>query len=78
LADQVRQELKSNSSISGGMSKLRISLNSGKATLRGTVKSDQEKQDVEKAVQKVTGVTSVQNQLRVSSSSGQSGADESK
>ena len=78
LADQVRQELRSNSAISGGMSRLRISLDNGKATLRGTVKSDQEKQDIEKSVQKVTGVTSVQNELRVSSNSGQTGTDENK
>jgi osmotically-inducible protein OsmY len=78
LADQVRQELSSNSAVSGGMSRLRISLENGKATIRGTVKSDQEKQDIEKSIQKVTGVTSVQNELRVSSNSGQSGTDESK
>jgi osmotically-inducible protein OsmY len=78
LADQVRQELRSNSAFNAGMSRLRISLDNGKATLRGTVKSDQDKQDAEKAVQKVTGVTSVQNELRVSSSSGQSGTEESK
>ena len=78
LADQVRQELSSNSAVSSGMSRLRISLDNGKATIRGTVKSDQEKQDIEKSVQKVTGVTSVQNELRVSSNSGQSGTDESK
>jgi osmotically-inducible protein OsmY len=66
LADQVRQELRSDTSISGAFSRLRISLDNGKATLRGVVKSEEDKQNVEKAVQKITGVTSVQNELRVS------------
>ena len=72
LADQVRQQLRSDTSISGAFSRLRISLDNGKATLRGSVKSDEDKQNVEKAVQKITGVTSVQNELRVSGSSSSS------
>jgi len=69
LADQMRQDLRADTSLSGSSSRLRISLDNGKATLRGFVKSEEDKQKIEKAVQKVTGVTSVQNELRVSSSS---------
>jgi osmotically-inducible protein OsmY len=72
LADQVRQELRGDSTFSGSSSRLRISLDNGKATLRGFVKSEDDKQKVEKAVQKITGVTSVQNELRVSASSSSS------
>lgn len=78
LADQVKQELKADTSLTGFSSRLRISLDNGKATLRGSVKTDAEKQKVEKAVEKITGVTSVQNELRVSSGSGQSDSTESK
>jgi osmotically-inducible protein OsmY len=39
---------------------------SGAVTLRGVVKSEQEKQDLERLARKVTGVTSVDNQLEVS------------
>jgi osmotically-inducible protein OsmY len=77
LADQVRQELKGDTSLSGSFSSLRISLENGKATLRGFVKSDQDKQNVEKSVQKITGVTSVQNELRVSGGSSSSSSDSS-
>jgi osmotically-inducible protein OsmY len=35
------------------------------------VKTDEEKQKIEKAIQTVTGVTSVENQLRVGFSEGQ-------
>jgi osmotically-inducible protein OsmY len=72
LADQVKQQLRSDTSISGAFSRLRVSLDNGKATLRGSVKSDEDKQNVEKAVQKITGVTSVQNELQVSGSSSSS------
>ena len=47
---------------------LRIRIENGKATLRGTVKTEDEKKKIESAVQQVTGVTSVENQLRVGAS----------
>ena len=78
LADQVRQELRSNTALMGSMSRLRISLENGKATLRGTVKTDEEKQKIEQSIQKVTGVTSVQNELRVSATAGANETNESK
>jgi osmotically-inducible protein OsmY len=65
LADQVRQALRAETSLSGAFSRLTISLDNGKATLHGLVKSEDDKQRVETAVQKITGVTSVQNDLRV-------------
>jgi osmotically-inducible protein OsmY len=79
LADQVRQDLRADTSLAGSFSRMRISLENGKATLRGFVKTDADKQKVEKAVQKITGVTSVQNELRVGGSfSGQTDSNESK
>jgi len=80
LADQVHQELRTDSSLAASMSSVRISIENGKAVLRGSVKSDEDKQKIEKSIQKVTGVTSVENQLRVSGSGGASatGSTESK
>ena len=49
----------------GGMSNLKIEVNDGKATLKGNVNSEDEKSKIEAAIQKVNGVTSVDNQLQV-------------
>ena len=49
---------------------VRIKIEDGKATLRGTVKSEEEKKQVETTVQQVSGVTSVDNKLKVSGTQG--------
>ena len=69
LAKQMRQDLKNDSSISGMMENVKIDISDGKATLTGNVNSEDEKSKLESAVTKVSGVTSVDNQLKVGSSS---------
>jgi osmotically-inducible protein OsmY len=78
LADQIKQELGADTSLAGAMSGLRIMIDNGKATLRGSVKTEEEKQKIEKSIQKVTGVTSVENQLRVGADAGQTDSSSNK
>jgi osmotically-inducible protein OsmY len=66
LGQKIMQELRSNTSLAASIPMLRISLNNGKVVLKGNVKSETEKQQIESAVQRVTGVTTVDNQLQVS------------
>lgn len=68
LAQQITQQLRADSSLSSILPQVRISINNGKATVTGSVRSQQEKQQIESALQKVSGVTSVENQVQVSSS----------
>src|SRR5207248_3650915 len=51
---------------------VKINIENGKATLQGTVKSQDEKLKIETAVQKVTGITSLDDQLRIGSARGAS------
>ena len=44
---------------------VQVTVSNGKATLTGTVKSEAEKQQVETTAKQVSGVTSVDNQLKV-------------
>ncbi|HET7626042.1 MAG TPA: BON domain-containing protein [Verrucomicrobiae bacterium] len=68
LAQQITQDLRSDSSLSSALSQVRISLENGKVTLQGSVPNEQKKKDIESAVQKISGVSSVDNQLQVGSS----------
>ena len=45
---------------------VRITIEDGKATIKGAVKSEDQKQQIEKAIQQVSGVNSVDDQLKVS------------
>ena len=69
LGQQVVQELKTDTSLAALLPKIRLNVESGKITLSGTVKSEDQKQKIESAVKRVTGVANVEDHLRVSVSS---------
>jgi trimeric autotransporter adhesin len=66
LGQKIQQEIRNESSLAGQLSSVKVMVDNGKIMLSGAVKSDDQKQAVEKAVQRVTGVTSVDNQIQVS------------
>jgi osmotically-inducible protein OsmY len=68
LAQQIEQELQSETSLGGIGSQVQISLNNGIVTLRGSAKSEQQKRQIESTIQRVAGISSVDDQLQVSSS----------
>jgi osmotically-inducible protein OsmY len=68
LVTEVRQAITADTTLSASLPNIQISEDGGKVTLRGKVKSEQEKKDIEALVQKTTGVTSVDNQLEISTS----------
>jgi osmotically-inducible protein OsmY len=71
LGQQVVQELKTDTSLAALLPKIRLNVESGKITLSGTVKSEDQKQKIESAVKRVSGVANVEDHLRVSASSGE-------
>jgi osmotically-inducible protein OsmY len=79
LGQKVMQELRTDATLAGQISAIRLSVDNGKIALRGTVKSEDQKKSIEAAVQRVTGVASVDNQLQVSATpTGTSDADQNK
>jgi osmotically-inducible protein OsmY len=68
LAQQISQELRADAGLASSISQISISVTDGKVSLRGNVRNDQQKRQIESAIQRVTGVSSVENQLRVGSS----------
>jgi len=69
LGRQIAQELRTNATLATVLPKIRINVESGKITLSGTVKSEDQKKKIESAVQRVTGVVNMEDHLRVSASS---------
>jgi len=49
------------------ISTVKVRIENGRAILTGTVKSEDEKKEIENALQRVSTVTNVDNQLQVSS-----------
>lgn len=70
LAQQISQELRADASLASAISQVGISVNDGRVTLQGTVKNEVQKREIESAIERATGVSSVDNQLRVSASPG--------
>jgi osmotically-inducible protein OsmY len=68
LGQQILKDVRADTALVALVPTIKIKVDDGKVTLRGTVKSEQEKQNLEASVQKVSGVTSVDNQLKVSGS----------
>jgi len=66
VGQQITQQLRTDSSLAAVLPLIRINIENGKATLRGSVKSEDQKKQIETSIQQVTGVTSVDNQLKVS------------
>jgi osmotically-inducible protein OsmY len=69
IVKQLGEQLRADSSLAGVLTQIRIAVDNGKATLTGNVRDEQQKRQIESAVQRATGITSVDNQLQVSSSS---------
>jgi osmotically-inducible protein OsmY len=69
LAQQINQELRTDASLAAAVSQVNVTVANGRVTLRGTVKNEVQKREIESAIQRATGVSSVDNQLRVSSTS---------
>jgi osmotically-inducible protein OsmY len=67
LAQQISQELRSDASLASAITQVSISVNDGQVTLRGSVRSEVQKREIEAAIQRATGVSSIDNQLRVGS-----------
>jgi hypothetical protein len=65
LGQKVMQELRTDATLAGQISAVRLSVDNGKITLRGTAKSEDQKKSIESAVQRVTGVATVDNQIQV-------------
>jgi hypothetical protein len=66
LGRQILREVRTDSSLSGMMSGVKFAIDNGKVTLTGSVRSEEQKKNIETSVKKVTGVSSVENQLQVS------------
>jgi len=66
VAQRIIEKVRADSSLSGVLPLVRINVEDGKATLKGTVKTEEQKEQIEKSVEEVSGVTSVDNQLKVS------------
>ena len=65
IGQRIVTELQSDSAVAGTIPMVQISVDNGKATLTGTVDTQEEKRMIEADVHNVAGVTSVKNKLRV-------------
>jgi osmotically-inducible protein OsmY len=63
IARRIRRDLTSNDQFSTTAKNIKIISTNGKVTLRGPVKTDQERQAIADLAQKVAGVTELDNQL---------------
>ncbi len=63
LAKYVQDNLAARSEFSQSLNNLRITANGGRVTLEGAVNSQAERRDINNAVEKMPGVTSVDNKL---------------
>ena len=75
LGQQVVQELKTDTTMAALLPTVKMSIDNGKVTLKGTVKSEDQKKKIESAVQRVTGVSNVDDQLQVSAGSAETGTN---
>jgi osmotically-inducible protein OsmY len=65
IGRQVMQELRSDATLGAMFSQIKINVDSGKVTLKGNVKSEEQKKNAESIAQKVTGVSTIDNQITV-------------
>jgi hyperosmotically inducible periplasmic protein len=66
ITQQIRQAVTKDDSLSTSAQNVKIITQDGKVTLRGTVKSDSEKQKIGEMAKKASGVKNVENLLTVS------------
>ncbi|MDB6122936.1 MAG: Transport-associated protein [Pedosphaera sp.] len=64
---RIRQNMMSDSSLAVVAPNVKVLVNNGKVTLQGSVKTQEEKQNLETSVQKTSGVASVDDQIEVKS-----------
>ena len=64
---EIRQAITSDDKLSTNAQNVKIIAKDGNVTLRGPVKSEQEKVEIEKKAKQVAGVKNVENQLEVAS-----------
>jgi osmotically-inducible protein OsmY len=69
LGQQIMQQLKTDTSLAAALPTIKLSINNGKVTLSGAAQSEQQKQQIESTVKRVSGVSSVENQIQVSAKS---------
>jgi hyperosmotically inducible periplasmic protein len=67
ITQNIRQAITSDDSLSTNAQNVKIISNDGNVTLRGPVKSEKEKQEIEAKAKQVAGVKRVDNQLEVTS-----------
>jgi hyperosmotically inducible protein len=67
ITQNIRKALTDDDSLSTNAKNVKIITNDGTVTLRGPVKSEKEKADIEAKAKQVAGVKSVDNQLEVAS-----------
>jgi hyperosmotically inducible protein len=65
ITQQIRQAVMGDGSLSFTAKNVKIITQGGKVTLRGPVKTEQERSNIEAAARKVAGVTQVDNQIEV-------------
>ena len=65
ITQEVRKSIVADDKLSTSAQNVKIITNDGKVTLRGPVKSEQEKKDIESKAKQVAGVKNVENQLEV-------------
>jgi len=69
LAQRVSETLRQDDTLAMAAQNITVLANNGTVTLRGSVGSEQEKNDLAAKAQEVAGVTQVNNELEVSSAS---------
>ena len=67
ITQNIRQALTADDSLSTNAKNVKIITNDGTVTLRGPVKSEKEKTDIETKAKQVAGVKRVDNQIEVAS-----------
>jgi osmotically-inducible protein OsmY len=67
ITQNIRQALTADDSLSTNAKNVKIITNDGTVTLRGPVKSEKEKSDIEAKAKQVAGVKRVDNQIEVAS-----------
>jgi osmotically-inducible protein OsmY len=67
ITQNIRKALTDDDSLSTNAKNVKIITNDGTVTLRGPVKSEKEKSDIEAKAKQVAGVKRVDNQLEVAS-----------
>lgn len=67
ITQEIRQAITSDDKLSTNAQNVKIVAKDGNVTLRGPVKSEQEKIEIEKKAKQVAGVKNVENQLEIAS-----------